>query len=393
VHYILYLQTLKKELLKTANEKSLSVKINVMKAGIVGLPNVGKSTLFNCLSNAKAQSANFPFCTIEPNIGVVNVPDPRIEKLEELVKPERVQMATVDIVDIAGLVKGASKGEGLGNQFLGNIRECNAIIHVLRCFDNDNIVHVDGNVNPIRDKETIDIELQLKDLETVEKRLEKVNRAAKTGNKEAQTEKALLDRVRETLLQAKSARTIIPQGNDEEVLMESFQLITAKPVLYVCNVDENSAVKGNKYVDLVRELVKDEDAEVIILSVGAEADITELESYEERQVFLEDMGLTEPGASVLIRAAYKLLKQQTYFTAGVKEVRAWTIDIGSTAPQAAGVIHTDFEKGFIRAEVIAYEDFVHYGSEAKAKEAGKFKVEGKEYIVKDGDVMHFRFNV
>ena len=360
-------------------------KIYIMKAGIVGLPNVGKSTLFNCLSNAKAQSANFPFCTIEPNIGVVNVPDPRINKLEELVKPERVQMATVDIVDIAGLVKGASKGEGLGNQFLGNIRECNAIIHVLRCFDNDNIVHVDGNVNPIRDKETIDIELQLKDLETVEKRLEKVNRAAKTGNKEAQTEKALL--------QAKSARTITPQSNDEEVLMESFQLITTKPVLYVCNVDESSAVSGNKYVDQVRELVKDEDAEVIILSVGAEADITELESYEERQVFLEDLGLEEPGASVLIRAAYKLLKQQTYFTAGVKEVRAWTINIGATAPQAAGVIHTDFEKGFIRAEVISYEDFVHYGSEAKAKEAGKFRVEGKEYIVKDGDVMHFRFNV
>jgi hypothetical protein len=365
----------------------------IMKAGIVGLPNVGKSTLFNCLSNAKAQSANFPFCTIEPNIGVVNVPDPRITKLEELVKPERVQMATVDIVDIAGLVKGASKGEGLGNQFLGNIRECNAIIHVLRCFDNDNIIHVDGNVNPIRDKETIDIELQLKDLETVEKRLEKVNRAAKTGNKEAQTEKALLDRIRENLLQAKSARTITPQSNEEEVLLESFQLITAKPVLYVCNVDENSAVNGNKYVDQIRELVKDEDAEVIILSVGAEADITELESYEERQVFLEDMGLTEPGSAVLIRAAYKLLKQQTYFTAGVKEVRAWTVNIGATAPQAAGVIHTDFEKGFIRAEVIAFEDFVHYGSEAKAKEAGKFKVEGKEYIVKDGDVMHFRFNV
>ncbi|CAM2891419.1 hypothetical protein SAMN05444355_105148 [Flavobacterium frigoris] len=377
----------------TYSDEMLYVNINIMKAGIVGLPNVGKSTLFNCLSNAKAQSANFPFCTIEPNIGVVNVPDSRMEKLEELVKPERVQMATVDIVDIAGLVKGASKGEGLGNQFLGNIRECNAIIHVLRCFDNDNIVHVDGNVNPIRDKETIDIELQLKDLENVEKRLEKVNRAAKTGNKEAQTEKALLDRIRETLLQAKSARIVVPQNHDEEVLMEAFQLITAKPVLYVCNVDENSAVSGNKYVDQVRELVKDEDAEVIILSVGAEADITELESYEERQVFLEDMGLMEPGASVLIRAAYKLLKQQTYFTAGVKEVRAWTIDVGSTAPQAAGVIHTDFEKGFIRAEVISYEDFVHYGSEAKCKEAGKFKVEGKEYVVKDGDVMHFRFNV
>ena len=364
-----------------------------MKAGIVGLPNVGKSTLFNCLSNAKAQSANFPFCTIEPNIGVVNVPDPRINKLEELVKPERVQMATVDIVDIAGLVKGASKGEGLGNQFLANIRECNAIIHVLRCFDNDNIVHVDGNVNPIRDKETIDIELQLKDLETVEKRLEKVNRAAKTGNKEAQTEKALLDRIREALLQAKSARTVLPQNHEEEALMEDFQLITTKPVLYVCNVNEEAAATGNTYVDQVRELVKDENAEVIVLAVGTEADITELETYEERQMFLEDLGLTEPGSSVLIRAAYKLLKLQTYFTAGVKEVRAWTINIGDTAPKAAGVIHTDFEKGFIRAEVIAYEDFAHYGSEAKVKEAGKLRVEGKEYVVKDGDVMHFRFNV
>ena len=363
-----------------------------MKAGIVGLPNVGKSTLFNCLSNAKAQSANFPFCTIEPNIGVVNVPDPRINRLEELVKPERVQMATVDIVDIAGLVKGASKGEGLGNQFLGNIRECNAIIHVLRCFDNDNIVHVDGNVNPIRDKETIDIELQLKDLETVEKRLEKTKKAAKTGNKEAQVETALLERIRTALLEAKSARTVTPQNNDEEELMTGFQLITNKPVLYVCNVDENSAVSGNKYVEQVKELVKDENAEVIILSVGAEADITELESYEERQVFLEDMGLTEPGSAVLIRAAYKLLNLQTYFTAGVKEVRAWTINVGDTAPQAAGVIHTDFEKGFIRAEVIAFEDYSNYGTEAKVKEAGKLRVEGKEYIVKDGDVILFLHN-
>lgn len=364
-----------------------------MKAGIVGLPNVGKSTLFNCLSNAKAQSANFPFCTIEPNIGMVNVPDPRLDKLAELVNPEKVVPATVEIVDIAGLVKGASKGEGLGNQFLGNIRECNAIIHVLRCFDNDNIVHVDGNVNPIRDKETIDIELQLKDLETVEKRLEKVKRTAKTGNKEAQAEEQLLEKIKEQLLQAKSARTVSPKNEEEAALIESFQLITTKPVLYVCNVDEGAAAKGNAYVEQVRELVREENAEVIVLAVATEADITELETYEERKMFLEDLGLEEPGASVLIRAAYKLLKQQTYFTAGVKEVRAWTINVGDTAPQAAGVIHTDFEKGFIRAEVIAYDDYVQYGTEAKVKEAGKFRVEGKEYIVKDGDVMHFRFNV
>lgn len=364
-----------------------------MKAGIVGLPNVGKSTLFNCLSNAKAQSANFPFCTIEPNVGVVNVPDPRLAKLEELVQPERVMPATVEIVDIAGLVKGASKGEGLGNQFLGNIRECNAIIHVLRCFDNDNIVHVDGSVNPIRDKETIDIELQLKDLDTVEKRLEKAKKAAKVGSKEAQAEVALLDRIKDALLQAKSARTVQTQNEEEAKLMDNFQLITSKPVLYVCNVDEGSAATGNKYVEQVRELVKDENAEVLYLAVGTEADITELETYEERQMFLEDLGLKEPGASALIRAAYKLLTLQTYFTAGVKEVRAWTINVGDTAPQAAGVIHTDFEKGFIRAEVIAYDDYVTFGSEAKVKEAGKLRVEGKEYIVKDGDVMHFRFNV
>ena len=363
-----------------------------MKAGIVGLPNVGKSTLFNCLSNAKAQSANFPFCTIEPNLGVVNVPDPRLEKLEALVKPERVLPATVEIVDIAGLVRGASEGEGLGNQFLGNIRECHAIIHVLRCFDNDNIVHVDGSVDPIRDKETIDIELQLKDLETVEKRLEKVTRTAKAGDKKAAKEMELLNRIKETLQTGLSARAL--QVNEEEKeLLDSFQLLTAKPVLYVCNVDEKSAKNGNAYVEKVKEVVKNEDAEVIVLAVATEADITELESYEERQMFLEDIGLEEPGASKLIRAAYHLLNLQTYFTAGVKEVRAWTIHKGDTAPQAAGVIHTDFEKGFIRAEVIAYDDFITYGSEAKVKEAGKMRVEGKEYIVKDGDIMHFRFNV
>lgn len=363
-----------------------------MKAGIVGLPNVGKSTLFNCLSNAKAQSANFPFCTIEPNIGVVNVPDTRLEKLEELVNPERVLPATVEIVDIAGLVKGASKGEGLGNQFLANIRETDAILHVLRCFDNDNIVHVDNSVDPVRDKETIDIELQLKDLETVQKRLERVKRTAKTGNKEAQAELVVLQKVEATLLEGKSVRALSFSEKEIE-FVQSLQFITAKPVLYVCNVDENSAVSGNAYVDKVKEAVKEEDAEVIVLAVGTEADITELDDYEERQLFLEDIGLEEAGVSRLIRSAYKLLNLQTYFTAGVKEVRAWTIAIGATAPQAAGVIHTDFEKGFIRAETISYEDYVAFGSEAKVKEAGKMRVEGKEYIVKDGDVMHFRFNV
>lgn len=364
-----------------------------MKAGIVGLPNVGKSTLFNCLSNAKAQSANFPFCTIEPNIGVVNVPDPRLKKLEELVNPERVLPATVDIVDIAGLVKGASKGEGLGNQFLGNIRETDAILHVLRCFDNDNVVHVDGSVDPIRDKDTIDMELQLKDLETVEKKLEKVKRAAKTGNKEAQKEEATLLKLKEGLESGISVRAITIDEDDRREFVKPLQFITDKPVMYVCNVDEGSAVSGNKYVDQVKEAVKDENAEVLVLAVGIEADIAELEDYEERQLFLEDVGLEEPGSAKLIRAAYKLLNQQTYFTAGVKEVRAWTVHVGATAPQAAGVIHTDFEKGFIRAEVIAYEDYVKFGSEAKVKEAGKLGVEGKEYIVKDGDVMHFRFNV
>ncbi|WP_442845270.1 redox-regulated ATPase YchF [Leeuwenhoekiella sp. H156] len=364
-----------------------------MKAGIVGLPNVGKSTLFNCLSNAKAQSANFPFCTIEPNVGVVNVPDPRLSKLEELVKPERVVPATVDIVDIAGLVKGASKGEGLGNQFLANIRETDAILHVLRCFDNDNIVHVDGKVNPIRDKETIDIELQLKDLETVEKKLEKVKKASRTGNKDAQKEEAVLTQIKQGLEQGKSIRALEFSDDDYADFVKPLQFITDKPVMYVCNVDEGSAVSGNAYVEQVREAVKDENAEVLVLAVGTEADINELDDYEERQMFLQDIGLEEPGSAKLIRAAYKLLKQQTYFTAGVKEVRAWTINIGSTAPQAAGVIHTDFEKGFIRAEVIGYEDYVKYGSEAKVKEAGKMGVEGKNYIVKDGDIMHFLFNV
>lgn len=364
-----------------------------MKAGIVGLPNVGKSTLFNCLSNAKAQSANFPFCTIEPNIGVVNVPDLRLEKLAELVKPERVLPATVEIVDIAGLVKGASKGEGLGNQFLANIRETDAILHVLRCFEDDNIVHVDGSVDPLRDKETIDIELQLKDLETVEKKLEKVGRAARTGNKEAQKEKEILEVLKTELEGAKNVRSIEMKESDREAFVKPLQLITDKPVLYVCNVDEQAAKNGNAFVEQVAEVIAQEQSALLVLAVSIEADINELESYEERQLFLDDLGLDEAGASKLIRAAYSLLNQQTYFTAGEKEVRAWTVPVGATAPQAAGVIHSDFENGFIRAEVIAYDDYVRFGSEAKVKESGKMRVEGKEYLVKDGDVMHFRFNV
>src|SRR5690606_31558248 len=364
-----------------------------MKAGIVGLPNVGKSTLFNCLSNAKAQSANFPFCTIEPDVGVVNVPDPRLENLAELVNPIKVQPATVEMVDNAGLVKGDSKGEGLGKQFLANIRETDAILHVLRCFDNDNIVHVDGKVNPIRDKETIDMELQLKDLETVDKKLEKVKRAAKTGNKDAQKEEAVLMRIKENLEAGISIRALEFSEDDYNDYVKPSQFITDKPVMYVCNVDEGSAVSGNAYVEQVKEAVKNENAEVLVLAVAIEADINELEDYEERKMFLQDIGLDEAGSAKLIRAAYKLLNQQTYFTAGVKEVRAWTIDKGATAPQAAGVIHTDFEKGFIRAEVISYNDYVTYGSEVKVKEAGKMRVEGKSYVVNDGDVMHFLFNV
>ena len=364
-----------------------------MKAGIVGLPNVGKSTLFNCLSNAKAQSANYPFCTIEPNVGVINVPDPRLNKLSEIVNPQRVVPATVEIVDIAGLVRGASKGEGLGNQFLANIRETDAIIHVLRCFDNDNITHVDTTVNPVRDKETIDIELQIKDLESLEKRLDKVRRAAKTGDKAAQKELVSLEKVKTGLEAAISVRAIdlTPEERDEYV--NPLQLLTDKPVLYVCNVDEGSAVTGNKHVEAVKEAIKNEEADLLVLAVATEADIAELETYEEKQLFLQELGLEEPGANRLIRTAYHLLNLQTYFTAGEKEVRAWTIHKGDKAPQAAGVIHTDFEKGFIRAEVIGYEDYIKYGSEAKIREAGKLGVEGKEYVVQDGDVMHFRFNV
>ena len=364
-----------------------------LKCGIVGLPNVGKSTLFNCISSAKAQAANFPFCTIEPNMGVTNVPDERLYKLETIVKPERVVPATVEIVDIAGLVKGASKGEGLGNQFLANIRETDAILHVLRCFDDPNVVHVDGSVNPARDKGIIDFELQLKDLDTIEKRIPKVEKMAKSGaDKDAKKQYDLLIHLKSHLEKGLSVRSAQISA-EEKVLVQEFQLLTSKPVLYVCNVDEASVKSGNRYTEEVKEIIKDENAGMVIITAAMEAEIAALESYEDRKAFLSEIGLEEAGVNKLIREAYQLLELQTYFTAGVKEVRAWTIHKGMTAPQAAGVIHTDFEKGFIKAEVIKYDDFVKYGSESACRDAGKLGIEGKEYIVGDGDVMHFRFNV
>lgn len=365
-----------------------------LQCGIVGLPNVGKSTLFNCLSNAKAQAANFPFCTIEPNVGVITVPDERLNKLAELVKPQRIVPTTVEIVDIAGLVKGASKGEGLGNKFLANIRETDAILHVLRCFEDENVTHVDGSIDPVRDKEIIDAELQLKDLETIESRIQKVEKQAKTGgDKQAKLAFDVYSKIREALLKGDSARTVTFDTKDENKAAHELYLLTAKPVLYVCNVEENSAVSGNKHVEAVREAVKNENAEILIVAAKIESEIAEFETFEEREMFLNEIGLTESGVSRLIKAAYKLLNLQTYLTAGVQEVRAWTFEKGWKAPQCAGVIHTDFEKGFIRAEVIKYADFIQYGSESAVKEAGKMSVEGKEYVVQDGDIMHFRFNV
>ncbi len=363
-----------------------------LKCGIVGLPNVGKSTLFNALTSAKALAANFPFATKEPNVGMITVPDKRLDTLAELVNPQKVLPTTVEIVDIAGLIKGASQGEGLGNQFLANIREVDAIIHVVRCFENDNVIHVESSVDPVRDKEIIDTELILKDLETAEKSLDKLKKAAKGGDKAAVKRMEIGQRIFDHLADGKSARDLEIEETEKEIFKD-MSLLTAKPILYVCNVDEGSAVDGNNHVANFKELVKDEQAEIILVSAAIEEEIAELDSYEEKMEFVSEMGLSEPGTVRLIIASYKLLNLITYFTAGEKEVRAWTITDGTKAPGAAGVIHTDFEKGFIRAEVIAYENFVTFGSEAAVKEAGKMQVEGKEYLVKDGDVMHFRFNV
>jgi GTP-binding protein YchF len=363
-----------------------------LKCGIVGLPNVGKSTLFNALTSAKALAANYPFATKEPNVGMITVPDVRLDKLSEIVRPQRVQPTTVEIVDIAGLIKGASKGEGLGNQFLANIREVDAIVHVVRCFVDDNVIHVENSVDPMRDKEIIDIELALKDMEAVEKRIDKIKKQARGGDKELLAQIAFLEKLLVHLNDGKPARSH-PSDKDEKALVADMLLLTAKPILYVCNVDEASILTGNALTEAFKKDVAPEKAEVILISAGIEADIAELESKEERTMFLEDLGLQEPGVNRLTQSCYRLLNLITYFTAGEKEVRAWTVHRGDLAPQAAGVIHTDFEKGFIRAEVIKYNDFVKYGSEAAVKEAGKMSVEGKEYVVTDGDIMHFRFNV
>ena len=366
-----------------------------LQCGIVGLPNVGKSTLFNALTNGKALAANYPFATKDPNVGIITVPDARLDKLTEIVEPQRTQPTTVEIVDIAGLIKGASKGEGLGNQFLANIREVDAIVHVVRCFDDDNVVHVDGSVNPVRDKEIIDLELSFKDLETVEKRMDKTARAARMGSKDDQKALDTLTKVKAHLETGRVVREMLADFDDDArtLVGRDLALLTAKPVLYVCNVDEGSIQSGNAHTEAFRKSVAAENAEVINICAGIEAQIAEMDTMEERQEFTEMMGLDEPGVNKVIRSAYKLLNLITYFTAGVKEVRAWTVRNGAKAPEAAGVIHSDFEKGFIRAEVIKYNDFVTLGSEAKVKELGKMAVEGKEYVVTDGDIMHFRFNV
>ena len=362
------------------------------KAGIVGLPNVGKSTLFNAVTAAKAEAANYPFCTIEPNVGVIGVPDPRLDALKALVNPEKVVPAAVQIVDIAGLVRGASKGEGLGNQFLANIRECEAILHVLRCFENDNIVHVEGKPNPIRDKEIIETELQLKDLESLEKRLDKARKSAKSGDKDAKAEVDLLERIQKHLEQGKSIRLMEVNATEAEYIASCY-FLTNKKVMYVCNIDENTLHEENDYVKQVKAMAETEGAGVVVISAELESQISLMSDPDERAEFLEALGISEPGLSVLIRSAYQLLGLQTYFTAGKKEVRAWTILAETRAPQAAGVIHSDFERGFIRAEVIKFEDFVTYKNEEAVKSAGKLMVVGKDYVVHDGDILHFRFNV
>lgn len=360
------------------------------KCGIVGLPNVGKSTLFNALTKAEIDAENFPFCTIEPNSGIVPMPDPRLDKLEAIVNPERVIPTTMEFVDIAGLVKGASKGEGLGNQFLANIRETDAIAHVVRCFENENVIHVENKIDPTDDVDVINMELILADLESVEKQLQKVQRVAKSGNKEAIRQKELLERLIKHFEEGNPARTL-ELSDDEWKEVKQFHLITNKPTMYIANVDEDG-FEDNPHLDTVRAIAEKEGAVVVPICNKLEAEIAELDD-EEKEEFLEDLGMEEPGLDRVIRAGYELLGLQTYFTAGVKEVRAWTVKVGATAPQAAGVIHTDFEKGFIRAEVISYNDFIEFNGEAGAKEAGKWRLEGKDYIVKDGDVVHFRFNV